>query len=89
MASPTYYRQHPVETMDANVGGLRLLLDHAVARTGGEHRVAGLQCFSTSKIYGDPDPASIPTPETTAGWSHAPGRVPATTSPNASARRCA
>jgi UDP-glucuronate decarboxylase len=30
-----YYRQHPVETMDTNVGGLRLLLDHAVARTGG------------------------------------------------------
>ena len=27
IASPTYYRQHPIETMDANVNGLRLLLE--------------------------------------------------------------
>ena len=27
IASPTYYRQHPIETMDANVNGLRSLLD--------------------------------------------------------------
>jgi UDP-glucuronate decarboxylase len=67
IASPTYYRQHPIETMDANVGGLRLLLDHAASRAGGEHPVQGLLFFSTSEIYGDPDPASIPTPETYRG----------------------
>ena len=32
VASPTYYRAHPVETMDANINGLRNLLDHARAR---------------------------------------------------------
>ena len=32
IASPTYYRQHPIETIDANVGGLRALLDHARRR---------------------------------------------------------
>ena len=29
IASPTYYRAHPIETMDANINGLRTLLDHA------------------------------------------------------------
>ena len=27
IASPTFYRKYPIETMDANVNGLRLLLD--------------------------------------------------------------
>ena len=27
IASPTYYRMHPIETMDANINGLRSLLD--------------------------------------------------------------
>jgi UDP-glucuronate decarboxylase len=67
IASPTYYRQHPIETMDANVGGLRLLLDHAAARADGENPVRGLLFFSTSEIYGDPDPMNIPTPETYRG----------------------
>ena len=34
IASPTYYRQHPIETMDANVNGLRLLLEYACAAAG-------------------------------------------------------
>jgi UDP-glucuronate decarboxylase len=67
IASPTYYRRNPIETMDANVGGLRLLLDDAAARVGGDHPVRGMLYFSTSEIYGDPDPASIPTPETYRG----------------------
>lgn len=62
IASPTFYRQFPIETMDANVIGLRNLLDHAVA-----HRPRGLLYFSTSEIYGDPDGANIPTPETYRG----------------------
>lgn len=59
IASPTYYRAHPIETMDANITGLRSLLD--LAATGGG--VRGFLFFSSSEIYGDPDPAAIPTPE--------------------------
>lgn len=62
IASPTFYRKHPIETMDANVIGLRLLLDHAVRRP-----LESLLFFSTSEIYGDPDPAFVPTPEHYAG----------------------
>ena len=28
IASPTYYRKYPIKTMDANVNGLRILLDY-------------------------------------------------------------
>src|SRR5262249_18927578 len=52
------YRRHPIETMDANVIGLRNLLDHAI-----RHPVESFLFFSSSEIYGDPDPAAIPTPE--------------------------
>jgi dTDP-glucose 4,6-dehydratase/UDP-glucuronate decarboxylase len=62
IASPIFYRKHPIETMDANVTGLRHLLDAAVARP-----VESFLFFSTSEIYGDPDPANIPTKETYRG----------------------
>jgi dTDP-glucose 4,6-dehydratase/UDP-glucuronate decarboxylase len=62
IASPIFYRLHPIETMDANVIGLRLLLDHSL-----QQPVESFLFFSTSEIYGDPDPASIPTPETYRG----------------------
>jgi nucleoside-diphosphate-sugar epimerase len=64
IASPTYYRQHPIETMDANVNGLRGLLDYSVAQSSG---VRGFLFFSSSEIYGDPVPEAIPTPETYRG----------------------
>jgi UDP-glucuronate decarboxylase len=67
IASPTYYRRYPIETMDANVGGLRLLLDDAAARVAGDDPLRGMLFFSTSEIYGDPDPRHIPTPETYRG----------------------
>jgi UDP-glucuronate decarboxylase len=67
IASPTYYRQHPIETMDANVGGLRLLLDHAAERAEADTPIEGFLFFSTSEIYGDPDPANIPTAESYRG----------------------
>lgn len=67
IASPTYYRAHPVETMDVNIDGLRNLLDYALAQQGGVTPVRGLLFLSSSEIYGDPDPASIPTPETYRG----------------------
>lgn len=68
IASPLYYRRHPIETMDANVNGTRLLLDHARVRQSTSDPVEGLLYFSTSEIYGDPSPDSIPTPETYRGF---------------------
>src|SRR5258708_989421 len=63
IASPTYYRLHPIETMDANVLGLRRLLDHSL-RWAPE----GFLFFSSSEIYGDPDAANIPTAEAYRGF---------------------
>ena len=58
VASPTYYRRFPIETMDANVIGLRNLLDRYLNQP-----IESLLYFSTSEIYGDPHSDSIPTPE--------------------------
>jgi dTDP-glucose 4,6-dehydratase/UDP-glucuronate decarboxylase len=62
IASPTYYRKYPIETMDANVIGLRNLLDFAK-----NNPCESFLFFSTSEIYGDPDPSNIPTKETYRG----------------------
>lgn len=59
IASPTFYRQFPVETIDANVWGLRRLLEFYKNVDGLE----GFLFFSSSEIYGDPDPQFIPTEE--------------------------
>jgi UDP-glucuronate decarboxylase len=67
IASPTYYRKHPIETMDANVNGLRLLLERCRTQHLAGHPVSGFLFFSTSEIYGDPPPDQIPTPETYRG----------------------
>lgn len=67
IASPIYYRKFPLETMDANVNGLRYLLDYAKSRKETGEPVEGFLFYSTSEIYGDPDPANIPTPETYRG----------------------
>lgn len=64
IASPTYYREHPIETMDANVQGLRRLLDYAVREQENGRPLDGFLFFSSSEVYGDPDPEHIPTPET-------------------------
>jgi nucleoside-diphosphate-sugar epimerase len=63
IASPIYYRAHPIETMDANIGGLRQLLEYARRRGDAGNPVRGFIFYSSSEIYGDPDPAHIPTPE--------------------------
>ncbi len=63
IASPMYYRLHPLETMDANIQGLRNLLDYSIA-----HQFESMLFFSSSEIYGDPDPAHIPTKETYRGY---------------------
>jgi UDP-glucuronate decarboxylase len=58
IASPSWYRQRPLETIDVNVTGTRCLLE--LAR---EHAVEGFLYLSSSEIYGDPDPTRIPTSE--------------------------
>ena len=67
IASPTYYRKHPIETMDANITGLRLLLDGNLAAADRGLATDGFLFFSSSEIYGDPTPGDIPTPETYRG----------------------
>ncbi|HZG87973.1 NAD-dependent epimerase/dehydratase family protein [Paenibacillus sp.] len=62
IASPTYYRLYPIETVDANVWGLRRLLDWSR-----DAHVKGFLFFSSSEIYGDPAPDQIPTPESYSG----------------------
>jgi nucleoside-diphosphate-sugar epimerase len=63
IASPTYYRAHPLETMDANIDGLRRLLEYARARRDRKQEFRGFIFYSSSEIYGDPAPDMIPTPE--------------------------
>ena len=58
IASPLYYRKNPIETMDANVLGLRKLLDYSL-----KVDLKSFLFFSTSEIYGDPDKKNIPTNE--------------------------
>jgi UDP-glucuronate decarboxylase len=68
IASPVFYRKYPIETMDSNVNGLRSLLDYALRQAAAAKPVEGFLFFSSSEIYGDPTPDSIPTPETYRGY---------------------
>ncbi|MEM6795795.1 MAG: NAD-dependent epimerase/dehydratase family protein [Acidobacteriota bacterium] len=75
IASPSFYRSRPIETMDANVRGVRHLLDHCQQRAepgAPGPPVRAFLFFSSSEIYGDPTPDAIPTPESY------PGRVSCT-----------
>jgi len=63
IASPPFYRKHPIKTIDANINGLRNLLDYSVAQAGRGQPVKGFLFYSSSEIYGDPTPDWIPTPE--------------------------
>jgi UDP-glucuronate decarboxylase len=67
IASPKYYRLHPIETMDANITGLRNLLDYTMKQRSDARPVEGFLFYSSSEIYGDPSPENIPTPETYRG----------------------
>ncbi len=53
--------------MDANVTGLRQLLDRVVEGQARDRRTDGFLFFSSSEIYGDPPSDQIPTPETYRG----------------------
>lgn len=63
IASPTFYRKYPIETINANVQGLYNLLNYMVGKKKTKNRVKGLLFFSSSEIYGDPTKDNIPTPE--------------------------
>ena len=58
IASPMFYRKFPIETLDANIWGLRSLLDFY-----SERDIRGFLFFSSSELYGDPDPEHVPTSE--------------------------
>jgi dTDP-glucose 4,6-dehydratase/UDP-glucuronate decarboxylase len=62
VASPPFYRKYPLETIDVNVNGTRALLELA------RQDVKAMVYFSTSEIYGDPDPEHIPTREDYRGF---------------------
>ena len=57
IASPYYYRKWPLETLEVATTGLKNVLE--LAKNGG----ARVLFFSSSEIYGDPDPRHVPTPE--------------------------
>lgn len=59
IASPTFYRKYPIETIEVNVLGLKNLLEIAKV-----NKLGSFLYFSTSEIYGNPAPGNIPTPET-------------------------
>jgi UDP-glucuronate decarboxylase len=61
VASPFYYRAYPLETLDVAITGTRNMLELA-----NRHR-ARFTFFSSSEIYGDPDAAHVPTPESYRG----------------------
>lgn len=62
IASPLFYRKYPIETLDANIWGLRRLLDFYCQK-----HIKGFVFYSSSEVYGDPTPENIPTPETYRG----------------------
>ena len=62
IASPYYYRKYPLETLEVATLGTKQMLALGVA-----HPIKGFLFFSSSEIYGDPDPQHVPTPESYRG----------------------
>lgn len=67
-SAPSYFVEHPIETIDVNVTALRWLLDLAV-----EHKVESFAYYSSGEIYGSPPDDKIPTPETYSGCTSTTG----------------
>ena len=59
IASPSFYRKFPLVTVDANIWGLRKVLDFYK----NNKNFKSFLFFSSSEIYGDPDEKNIPTRE--------------------------
>ncbi len=62
IASPVFYRKYPIQTIEANIWGLKKLLDLYK-----DENLKGFLFFSSSEIYGDPLPNFIPTEESYRG----------------------
>ncbi|HEX9780126.1 MAG TPA: NAD-dependent epimerase/dehydratase family protein [bacterium] len=62
IASPYYYRKYPLETLEVAISGTRNMLT-----LGRAHPLQGFLFFSSSEIYGDPDPRHVPTGESYRG----------------------
>jgi UDP-glucuronate decarboxylase len=62
IASPYYYRKYPLETLEVATTGLRNVLELARKYPG-----CKLTFFSSSEIYGDPDPKHVPIKESYRG----------------------
>jgi dTDP-glucose 4,6-dehydratase/UDP-glucuronate decarboxylase len=73
IASPQYYRAQPLKCIDANINGLRNLLDYSVAEAAAGRPLKGFMFYSSSEIYGDPSADAIPTPETYRGFVSSTG----------------
>ena len=58
IASPTYYRKKPIETIESNVIGLWKILNYC------KNKKTKIFYFSSSEVYGDPVRNQIPTKET-------------------------
>jgi UDP-glucuronate decarboxylase len=61
IASPYYYRAYPLETLEVAISGTRRMLELA------DKRGARFTFFSSSEIYGDPDPKHVPMAESYRG----------------------
>ena len=59
LASPYYYRKFPLETIEVAVNGTKNFLEYSRQK-----KIKSMLYFSSSEIYGDPNPNAIPTPET-------------------------
>lgn len=68
IATPSFVRQNPIQAMEVNVTGLRHLLEYVRARKELKSDCR-LLFMSSCEVYGNADPAALPTPETY------PGRV--------------
>ncbi|MBI4062716.1 MAG: NAD-dependent epimerase/dehydratase family protein [Elusimicrobia bacterium] len=62
IASPYYYRAYPLETLEVAIAGTKNMLELA------EKNRSRLLFFSSSEIYGDPDPKYVPTRESYRGY---------------------
>ena len=62
IASPKFYRELKIETIDVATLGTKNMLELAK-----DKKIKSMLYFSSSEVYGDPDPRFVPTPETYPG----------------------
>ena len=61
IASPHYYKKYPIETLEVAITGTQNMLHLA------KEKESKFLFFSSSEIYGDPDPNNVPTTESYLG----------------------